>query len=136
MMNFTLNNLEDWEETADAILQNIKHNILLLEGNLGAGKTTFTQFLLKKLGSSDEVTSPTYALVNEYRTPRGKVFHFDLYRINSVEEIFDIGMDEYLENSFLCIIEWPEIYMDELRTLPHHKISIQNDEGVRTVHFS
>lgn len=135
-MTFTLTNIEDWQKTVEEILPHLHHNILLLQGNLGAGKTTFTQFLLKNLGSQDEVSSPTYAIVNEYHTPKGNVFHFDLYRMKSLDEVFDIGMDEYLDNSFLCIIEWPEIYMDELQDLPYHKISIENDGETRTVIFS
>ncbi len=135
-MTFTLTNIEDWQKTVEEILPHLHHNILLLQGNLGAGKTTFTQFLLKNLGTQDEVSSPTYAIVNEYHTPKGNVFHFDLYRMKSLDEVFDIGMDEYLDNSFLCIIEWPEIYMDELQDLPYHKISIENDGETRTVIFS
>lgn len=134
-MEFKINKIEDWQEVVNEIMPHFKHNILLLKGNLGAGKTTFTKFLLKKLGSKDEVSSPTYAIVNEYHTPKGKVFHFDLYRMKNISEVYDIGIDEYLDNAQLCIIEWPEIYEEELQGLPHHEITITNNEEKRTVTF-
>jgi len=135
-MTFKIHKIEDWQEVVNQILPKLQHNLLLLKGNLGAGKTTFTQFLLKNLGSMDEVSSPTYAIVNEYRTPKGNVFHFDLYRMKSVGEVYDIGMDEYLDNAFLCIIEWPEIYEEELQALPHHTMTIENTGDLREVFFS
>lgn len=134
-MEFKINKIEDWQHVVNEIMPHFKHNILLLKGNLGAGKTTFTKFLLKNLGSKDEVSSPTYAIVNEYHTPKGKVFHFDLYRMKNITEVYDIGMDEYLDNAQLCIIEWPEIYEEELQGLPHHEITITNSEEKRTVTF-
>jgi len=134
-MEFKINKIEDWQHVVNEIMPHFKHNILLLKGNLGAGKTTFTKFLLKNLASKDEVSSPTYAIVNEYHTPKGKVFHFDLYRMKNITEVYDIGMDEYLDNAQLCIIEWPEIYEEELEGLPHHEITISNSEETRTVTF-
>ena len=68
-MQFTIHQLEEWKDIVNQIIPNLQHNILLLKGNLGAGKTTFSQFLLKELGSSDEISSPTYSIVNEYDTP-------------------------------------------------------------------
>ena len=133
-MQFNINTIEDWQNVVDEILPKIQHNIFLLKGNLGAGKTTFTQFLLKNLGSQDEVSSPTYAIVNEYDSPKGKVFHFDLYRMKSLEEVYDIGIEEYLDNAFLCIIEWPEIYENELEE-PFHEMTIENKGDFREVSF-
>ena len=127
--------MEEWQQIVDEILPNLKYNILILKGNLGAGKTTFTQFLLKNLESEDEVSSPTYAIVNEYHTPKGTVFHFDLYRMKSIEEVYDIGMEEYLDNAFLCIIEWPEIYEEDLKYFPHHEITIENKGDFREINF-
>lgn len=134
-MEFKINKLEDWQTVIDEILPQLQHNILLLKGNLGAGKTTFSQFLLKNLGSQDEVSSPTYAIVNEYDTPKGNVFHFDLYRMKSADEVEDIGIHEYLDNAFLCIIEWPEVYEEELAHFPHHEMSIENDGEYRIINF-
>lgn len=134
-MEFKINKLEDWQTVINEILPHLQHNILLLKGNLGAGKTTFSQFLLKNLGSQDEVSSPTYAIVNEYDTPKGNVFHFDLYRMKSADEVEDIGIHEYLDNAFLCIIEWPEVYEEELAHFPHHEMSIENDGEYRIINF-
>lgn len=134
-MEFKINKLEDWQTVIDEILPQLQHNILLLKGNLGAGKTTFSQFLLKRLGSQDEVSSPTYAIVNEYDTPKGNVFHFDLYRMKNADEVEDIGIHEYLDNAVLCIIEWPEVYEEELAHFPHHEMSIENNGEVRVINF-
>jgi tRNA threonylcarbamoyladenosine biosynthesis protein TsaE len=134
-MEFKIDKIEDWQKVIDTILPELKHNILLLKGNLGAGKTTFTQYLVKSLGSSAEVSSPTYAIVNEYDTPKGNIFHFDLYRLKNAREVDDIGIDEYLDNAFLCIIEWPEVYEDELSHSPHHEMTIETDGDLRVVNF-
>lgn len=134
-MEFKIDKLEDWQKVLDEILPQFQHNILLLKGNLGAGKTTFTQFLLKNLGSQNEVSSPTYAIVNEYDTPKGNVFHFDLYRMKNSDEVQDIGIHEYLDNAFLCIIEWPEVYEDELAHFPHHEMTIENEGEYRVINF-
>lgn len=134
-MQFTIKNIEDWQEIVNKIVPELQHNILLLKGNLGAGKTTFTQFLLKKMGSEDEVNSPTYSIVNEYSTPQGKVFHFDLYRLKNIDEVYDIGIEEYLDNAFLCIIEWPEVYEDDFHGLKYHEMSIINTGEQREISF-
>ncbi|KQR92457.1 tRNA threonylcarbamoyladenosine biosynthesis protein TsaE [Chryseobacterium sp. Leaf180] len=134
-MNFKIHKLSDWQTVADEILPHLKHSVLLLKGNLGAGKTTFTQVLLKKLGSTDEVNSPTYSIVNEYSTPKGKVFHFDLYRMKNIDEVYDIGMEEYLDHSYLCIIEWPEVYEEELSGTDFHTMTIENTGDERGIVF-
>lgn len=135
-MQFTIHQLEEWKDIVNQIIPNLQHNILLLKGNLGAGKTTFSQFLLKELGSSDEISSPTYSIVNEYDTPKGKVFHFDLYRLKSVEEAYDFGIEEYLDNGYLSIIEWPEIYTGELEGYDFHEMIITNTESGREIEFN
>lgn len=134
-MQFNIKNISDWQLVTDQIIPELKHNILLLKGNLGAGKTTFTQFLLKDIGSKDEVNSPTYSIVNEYNTPKGKVYHFDLYRLKNIEEAYDIGIEEYLDNAFLCIIEWPEVYKEELHGLQYHEMSIISTGESREITF-
>ena len=134
-MQFSIHQINDWQKVVDSILPELKHNILLLKGNLGAGKTTFTQFLLKNLDSEDEVNSPTYSIVNEYNSPKGKIYHFDLYRLKNIEEVYDIGIEEYLDNAFLCIIEWPEVYEDELYGLNYHSMSINNTGENREITF-
>lgn len=134
-MQSKINKVEDWQTIIDEILPQFQHHILLLKGNLGAGKTTFTQHLLRNLGSTDEVSSPTYAIVNEYDSPKGIIFHFDLYRMKSIDEVYDIGIEEYLDNSFLCIIEWPEIYEKELADFPHHELKIEVVGEDRIINF-
>lgn len=135
MLEIEISSIEQWQEVAEKIKQHLKHNILFLKGNLGAGKTTFTQQLVKSLGSNDEVTSPTYSIVNEYECPKGKIFHFDLYRLRNLEEVYDIGIEDYLDNAFLSIIEWPEIFQDEISDLPHHEMEITNSDNTRTIKF-
>lgn len=82
--------------------------VFLFDAPMGAGKTTLIKQLCKLLGSKDNFSSPTYSIVNEYNSPIGKIFHFDLYRINSEAELCDIGFEEYLNNGSYCFIEWPE----------------------------
>ena len=82
--------------------------VIAYEGDLGAGKTAFTRGLAKGLGSSDPVTSPTYTIVNEYLGGRLPLFHFDMYRLHSAEDLWDIGWDDYLERGGVCAVEWSE----------------------------
>ena len=134
-MEWTVNNVDEWQLVADQVAQSLEYNILLLKGNLGAGKTTFTKYLLNTLGSEDEASSPTYAIVNEYRVNQGSIYHFDLYRMKTIEEVYDIGIDEYLDNAWLCIIEWPEIYAPEFSGIPYHEMLIENSDTGRKVIF-
>ena len=82
--------------------------VIAFEGDLGAGKTAFTRGLAKGLGSSDPVTSPTYTIVNEYLGGRLPLFHFDMYRLGSAEDLWDIGWDDYLDRGGVCAVEWSE----------------------------
>ena len=83
--------------------------VFALYGKMGAGKTTFIQIICRKLGSTDNVTSPTFALINEYRSgEKGPVYHFDFYRINDMSEAFDLGYEDYFYSGSYCFIEWPE----------------------------
>lgn len=135
-MTIRIEKVEDWQSVVDELFPKIKHKTLLLKGNLGAGKTTFTQILLKKMGVLEHVSSPTYSIVNEYNISSKKIYHFDLYRLNSTEEVYDIGMEEYFQDDNFCIIEWPEIYEEELAHLPHHTIEIAHAEIGRTLNFT
>ena len=83
--------------------------VIALYGEMGAGKTTFTKALCRALNVMEGVNSPTFTLINEYTTEGGElIFHFDFYRINKLEEAFDIGFEEFVDSGYLCIIEWPE----------------------------
>ena len=102
--------------------------IVFLEGNLGAGKTTFTKGLMKGLGYKELVKSPTYNLVEIHETKKLKVFHFDLYRINDPHELTEIGIGEYLEEeNSICIFEWPE-NAQSLLPQPDYTIEIAHSE--------
>jgi tRNA threonylcarbamoyladenosine biosynthesis protein TsaE len=102
--------LSDIESAAVKFLElKGRSTIIALNGGMGAGKTTFTKALCSVLGVVDGVNSPTFNIVNEYRTASGEtVYHFDFYRIESIAEALDIGFEEYLYSGDLCIIEWPE----------------------------
>lgn len=89
-------------------------NILLLRGELGSGKTTLVKHFCQHLGITESISSPSFGLVNEYRTNGVCVFHFDLYRVKSIEELFDIGFEEYLNQEAICVIEWPDIALPVL----------------------
>ncbi len=104
---------------ADEIIR-IGSNIPIwtFEGNLGAGKTTLIKILAKKLGIIDPISSPTFSYVNEYDH---KIFHFDCYRLQSVEEALDFGLEEYLESGKMCWIEWPQIIES---IIPYPKLEI------------
>lgn len=94
---------------------NFKQQVLCLIGDLGSGKTTFTQLLLKSLNVNSSVSSPTFNLVNEYVSENGlSIAHFDLYRIKNIDELYEIGFYEYIENHQLTIIEWPELVLNNL----------------------
>ena len=88
------------------------HRIFSFYGELGAGKTTFIKAISRELGVTDNVSSPTFALINEYSSNRGTIFHFDLYRIKDIVELYDIGYEDYFYSDHLCFIEWPELAED------------------------
>ena len=84
-------------------------------GAMGAGKTTFIKAVCEILGSTDTVTSPTFTIVNEYATKNnGRLYHFDFYRINKITEVYDFGIDEYLDSGYFCFMEWPELIEEML----------------------
>ncbi len=106
---FIINTLEELEDISRHLIK-IGRRVVFLQGELGAGKTTFVKSLCRVLGSTDEVTSPTFTLVNEYRDIAGTpIFHIDLYRLESVEDVLQIGIEDYLNSGAWCFVEWPEI---------------------------
>ena len=109
-MEFISNKLEDTFECAGKISQTLEAgDIVLLKGDLGAGKTAFVKGIIKAYGGDySNVTSPTFTLVNEYQVKDKTIYHFDLYRIESVEELYNIGIEEYFYSEAICFVEWPE----------------------------
>ena len=105
--------IEKIKEASDFILKNISGKILLVCGEVGSGKTTLVKEICKQLKVKDQVSSPTYTLINEYSCDDGLVIHMDLYRVENKEEINNLGLFEYLDNKFI-IIEWPELIMNDL----------------------
>jgi tRNA threonylcarbamoyladenosine biosynthesis protein TsaE len=110
MNTITIDSLSDLPKVADLVLESLNgRNVVAFFAPMGAGKTTLISTLMETLGSEDIVTSPTFALVNQYYTSeREPVYHFDFYRINSINEAFDMGYEEYFYSGDLCLVEWPE----------------------------
>ncbi len=101
--------LEDLASIAAEIISSVKNKTLLSYGEMGVGKTTFIKEICQQLGILDNISSPTFSLVNEYQTSKKeKVFHFDFYRIEEEEEALDIGIEEYFDSDEWCLVEWPE----------------------------
>ena len=101
--------LSEIETVATNLLPHLTSKVILVNGEMGAGKTTMIKALCKALNSPDVVSSPTFSLINEYRTANNKpLYHFDCYRIESEEEAYDFGAEEYLHSGHLCFIEWSE----------------------------
>ena len=117
---------------AEAVIERIgDRRIIAFRGGMGAGKTTLIGEIMHALGSDDTATSPTFALVNEYHTADGEpVYHFDFYRIDRLEEVFDMGYEEYFYSGHLCLVEWPEkiepLLPEDVMTV---RITIDSDTG-------
>ena len=110
MKEIVIDSLDELKDVAEAVVESLEgRNVVALFGAMGAGKTTLISAIMEHLGSTDNVTSPTFALVNQYNTAANEpVYHFDFYRINRIEEAFDMGYEEYFYSDGLCLVEWPE----------------------------
>ena len=124
MKTFSLDSLDDLPEAAQAVIDALDdRTVVAFRGEMGAGKTTLISAILERLGSGDSVTSPTFALVNQYDTADGRpVYHFDFYRIERIEEAYDFGYEEYFYSGNLCLVEWPE-KVEEL--LPENTMNVR-----------
>lgn len=136
-MDIQINTLSDLPSAAVAFLEETNNRkIFAFDGQMGAGKTTFIVSVLKAMGVEDLEGSPTYSLVNGYESIAfGKIYHFDLYRLNSENEAFDIGIEEMLYGGDYCFIEWPEKIAN---LLPENTIWVyirSNELGERTISF-
>ncbi len=134
-MTLHIHSLNDLPDAADAVLASLDgRTVVVFRGEMGAGKTTLIREILARLGSADNVASPTFALVNQYSTETGApVYHFDFYRIDRIEEAYDFGYEEYFYSGDLCLVEWPE-KIEEL--LPDNILTVRirvDSEEERTI---
>ena len=135
-MEIKIQNLDNIREAAREFIDNIGENtVFAFYGKMGAGKTTFVKAICEELGVNDVITSPTFAIVNEYEAPQQTIYHFDFYRIKKMEELYDMGAEEYFYSGNLCLMEWPEI-VEEALPEETKKITITpQSDGSRVIEF-
>ncbi|HBY67338.1 MAG: tRNA (adenosine(37)-N6)-threonylcarbamoyltransferase complex ATPase subunit type 1 TsaE [Flavobacteriaceae bacterium] len=131
-ITYTLDNLQ---QIADKILTNAQNKYFLFYGDMGVGKTTLIKALAKQLGVTDNISSPTFSLVNEYESTDGVIYHFDFYRIEDETEALDMGIEEYFYSDNWVFIEWPE-KINKLLPDEHTSITLsKNKNGSRTLNI-
>lgn len=137
-MELRIDNIDSIREAARQFVAATGENtVFAFYGKMGAGKTTFIKAICEELGVEDVITSPTFAIVNEYRsdTTGELIYHFDFYRIKKIEEVYDMGYEDYFYSGALCFIEWPEL-IEELLPEEAVKVTIEeNADGSRIVRF-
>ncbi|MGM9717323.1 MAG: tRNA (adenosine(37)-N6)-threonylcarbamoyltransferase complex ATPase subunit type 1 TsaE [Prevotella sp.] len=137
-MELRIDNIDSIREAARQFVAATGENtVFAFYGKMGAGKTTFIKAVCEELGVEDVITSPTFAIVNEYRsdTTGELIYHFDFYRIKKIEEVYDMGYEDYFYSGALCFIEWPEL-IEELLPEEAVKVTIEeNAGGSRIVRF-
>ena len=137
-MELRIDNIDSIREAARQFVAATGENtVFAFYGKMGAGKTTFIKAVCEELGVEDVITSPTFAIVNEYRsdTTGELIYHFDFYRIQKIEEVYDMGYEDYFYSGALCFIEWPEL-IEELLPEEAVKVTIEeNADGSRIVRF-
>ena len=136
-MKITISSLDAINEAAKQFVAAMGSNrVFAFFGMMGAGKTTFIKALCTELGVDDVITSPTFAIVNEYTAGDGSpIYHFDFYRIKKLDEVYDMGYEDYFYNGGLCLIEWPEL-IESL--LPEDAVEVhiaEQPDGTRTIEF-
>ena len=136
-MEIKINSLEHIHEAAKEFIATMGDNtVFAFYGKMGAGKTTFIKAVCECLGVTDVINSPTFAIVNEYRSESEElIYHFDFYRIKRLEEVYDMGYEDYFYCGALCFIEWPEL-IEELLPTDAAKVHIEeNEQGERVIRF-
>ena len=137
-MELRIDNIDSIREAARQFVAATGENtVFAFYGKMGAGKTTFIKAVCEELGVEDVITSPTFAIVNEYRsdTTGELIYHFDFYRIKKIEEVYDMGYEDYFYSGALCFLEWPEL-IEELLPEEAVKVTIEeNADGSRIVRF-
>ena len=137
-MEIKINSLADINEAAKQFIENMGDGkVFAFYGKMGAGKTTFIKAVCEEIGVDDVITSPTFAIVNEYQsaTTGDSIYHFDFYRIKKLEEVYDMGYEDYFYSGSLCFLEWPEL-IDDLLPEDATKVTIEaTEEGGRIVKF-
>lgn len=137
-MTITVKSIGDIDDAAKKFVREMGDNtVFAFYGAMGAGKTTFIKALCRILGVEDEVNSPTFAIVNEYRsaTTAELIYHFDFYRIKKIEEVYDMGYEDYFYSEAICLIEWPELAES---VLPEDTVRVKvevKDDGSRELVF-
>ena len=131
-MELITNSPAETEAVGEALAKKLlPGTILAYRGDLGAGKTAFTRGLARGLGCGDPVTSPTYTIVNEYLSGRLPLFHFDMYRLKTSDDLWDIGWEDYLERGGVCAVEWSENVDDAMENAVYVTIEKTGDESRR-----
>ena len=137
-MEIIINTLADINEAAKQFIANMGDSkVFAFYGKMGAGKTTFVKAVCEELGVDDVITSPTFAIVNEYQsaTTGDSIFHFDFYRIKKLDEVYDMGYEDYFYGGNLCFLEWPEL-IESLLPEDVTKVHITTEaDGSRTISF-
>ena len=135
-MEIKINDLDHIRETAREFIDNMgNRKVFAFYGKMGAGKTTFIKAVCEELGVEDVITSPTFAIINEYSGKDDTIYHFDFYRIKKLEEVYDMGYEDYFYSGALCFIEWPELIEE---VLPEDAVKVQiieKEDGMRAVLF-
>ena len=136
-MNIQITDIEHIGDAARLFVSQIgNRHVFAFYGSMGAGKTTFIKAVCEELGVNDVITSPTFAIVNEYTTPSEEaIYHFDFYRIKKLEEVYDLGYEDYFYSGSFCFIEWPEL-IEELLPEDAVKVNItEQEDGSRLIVF-
>ena len=132
-LNFEINNENELDYISKEIIEKFKSKVFLFYGEMGVGKTTFIKSICKHLNVIDVVSSPTFSIVNQYVNDQDEfIYHFDFYRTNNKNEIFDIGYEEYLFSDSFCFIEWPE-RLDNLLPNKYLEIKMKLRDGNRVI---